>query len=307
MSIPLLRMKRCPILFYCHYPDKLLCVNRKNCFKRLYRWFIDKIEEWTMSFAHRIVVNSKFTQNTFLNAFPSINKGKCCIRKHIPEVLYPTIDLAQFDKTTLTSVNQVKGLENLKGKYLLSLNRYEAKKHIELAIDAFELVLKEAKDGLSLVIAGGYDDRVNENAQVYNQLKKIVEDKKVADKVIFLKNISNEERNTLMKNAFSLLYTPQNEHFGIVPLEGMYNGALVLACNSGGPLESIENNVTGYTLPPDPAIWANKLVEALNNPEVGKMREAAKARVLSIFTNESFSSQLHKIIIGMCPQKKKIE
>ncbi|TXH61693.1 MAG: glycosyltransferase, partial [Thiothrix sp.] len=31
------------------------------------------------------------------------------------------------------------------------------------------------------------------------------------------------------------LYTPEKEHFGIVPIEAMFNNAPVIACNSGGP------------------------------------------------------------------------
>jgi len=42
-----------------------------------------------------------------------------------------------------------------------------------------------------------------------------------------------------MKNMIALIYTPTNEHFGIVPLEAMYMEKPVIACNSGGPTETI--------------------------------------------------------------------
>lgn len=50
------------------------------------------------------------------------------------------------------------------------------------------------------------------------------------------------ERCSLLKHSLCLLYTPENEHFGIVPVEAMYCQTPVIACNSGGPLESVENN-----------------------------------------------------------------
>lgn len=62
-----------------------------------------------------------------------------------------------------------------------------------------------------------------------------------------------------MKNTNVLLYTPENEHFGIVPVEAMYMGCIVVACNSGGPLESIENEETGYLLEPNSKVWGEKL------------------------------------------------
>jgi alpha-1,3/alpha-1,6-mannosyltransferase len=35
------------VLFYCHYPDKLLCTDRRSLFKRLYRAPLDWLEEIT--------------------------------------------------------------------------------------------------------------------------------------------------------------------------------------------------------------------------------------------------------------------
>ncbi|EMD47075.1 alpha1,3-mannosyltransferase ALG2, putative, partial [Entamoeba histolytica KU27] len=35
------------------------------------------------------------------------------------------------------------------------------------------------------------------------------------------------------------------EHFGIVPLEAMIKGVPVIACNNGGPLETVQNELTG--------------------------------------------------------------
>ena len=46
----------------------------------------------------------------------------------------------------------------------------------------------------------------------------------------------------------------RNEHFGIVPLEAMLAGRPVLACNSGGPVESIIHGVTGYLCAPIPQV-----------------------------------------------------
>lgn len=40
--------------------------------------------------------------------------------------------------------------------------------------------------------------------------------------VIFRTSVSDQERCFLLKNAIGVLYTPENEHFGIVPVEAMY-------------------------------------------------------------------------------------
>ena len=77
------------------------------------------------------------------------------------------------------------------------------------------------------------------------------------DYVVFLKSISNDQRLLLLENTDILLYTPENEHFGIVPVEAMHMGCIVIACNSGGPLESVADGETGYLLPPDEKKWGN--------------------------------------------------
>ncbi len=58
--IPILRLKKTKILFYCHFPD-LLLTERKSTLKRIYRFGIDWLEEKTTGMADLILVNSQFT------------------------------------------------------------------------------------------------------------------------------------------------------------------------------------------------------------------------------------------------------
>lgn len=58
--IPVLRMYKKPIIFYCHFPDSLL-TQRKSFLKKLYRMPIDYLEEITTGQADKVLVNSKFT------------------------------------------------------------------------------------------------------------------------------------------------------------------------------------------------------------------------------------------------------
>ena len=255
--IPLIRLRSSNVFFYCHYPDKLLSTDRRSWLKKIYRFFLDFIEEVTTGMAKSIVVNSKFTQNVFLRSFPLIAR----YRAYRPEVVYPSIDERGF----LNTVGFKETIEGLLGKtierdtvILTSLNRYERKKNIPLALESFAFYVKNGlKSGVKplLVIAGGYDPRLDENVSVHEELRKRATELGIADKVVFLKSISNDQRILLLENTKILLYIPENEHFGIVPVEAMYMGCIALACNSGGPLESVEHGVSGYLMPPDPEVW----------------------------------------------------
>jgi len=72
--------------------------------------------------------------------------------------------------------------------------------------------------------------------------------------VSFLPCVSAEQKTKLLAECLCVLYTPENEHFGIVPLEAMAAGRPVLACKSGGPVESIIDRITGFTCDPCPKV-----------------------------------------------------
>ena len=93
--VPLLRIRSRNVLFYCHYPDKLLSTDRKSYLKRAYRFVLDLIEELTTGLSCCIVVNSLFTQKVFTDNFPLIRR----IWGYKPEVIYPAIDERGFLKT----------------------------------------------------------------------------------------------------------------------------------------------------------------------------------------------------------------
>ena len=139
------------------------------------------------------------------------------------------------------------------------MNRYERKKNINLALQSFAEYLKlpNSDQNFVLVVAGGYDERVIENIEHHLELVNLATSLGITEKIVFLRSISNEQRILLLRNTNILLYTPENEHFGIVPIEAMYMGCIVIACNSGGPLESIANNKTGFLLETKPKLWAD--------------------------------------------------
>jgi alpha-1,3/alpha-1,6-mannosyltransferase len=72
-QIPILRL-RFPVLFYCHFPDLLLCTQRSSLLKRIYRAPLDWLETETTGWANMIVVNSRFTAEVFKAAFPKLQQ-----------------------------------------------------------------------------------------------------------------------------------------------------------------------------------------------------------------------------------------
>lgn len=188
---------------------------------------------------------------------------------------------------------------------------------------------------MRLVLAGGYDPRVADNVECLATLLgrcvdlgltyKIVSPRALpqiptpttpktdatstststettSPHVLFILNFSHTQRTHLLTapTTRALLYTPQNEHFGIVPVEAMVCGLPVVACNSGGPVESVVDpgkegegkaQRTGYLLPPDPALWTEALLSvlALSPAERVEISAVAQARVEELFSLESMT------------------
>ncbi|KAF9427616.1 Alpha-1,3-mannosyltransferase-like protein [Podila epigama] len=312
VSIPILRWTRAKIFFYCHFPDKLL-TKRESILKKLYRIPVDFIEELTTGMADSIVVNSKFTAEIFKQSFKLIH--------HVPEVLYPSIQFEKFDRKVDPSLAEIEIIKSDKVTFL-SINRYERKKDIRLAIQAFALLLKKdlqeassARSGLRLVIAGGYDTRVAENVEHHQELVHLAEqtlglktftlasgqtEKAVPTEtqVLFLQSISDAQKIFLLQTSRALLYTPTNEHFGIVPVEAMYMKCPVIAVNSGGPTESILHGVTGFLCPAEEDVWAETMQELLTKTatELLAMGQAGHDRVVDLFSLGAFVRKLDKVL-----------
>lgn len=203
-----------------------------------------------MSASDKIVVNSNFTRSVAKQVFPRLRQDL--------GVIYPCVDAARPAR----SPDQSERLWGGKHKILLSINRFERKKDITLAIRAYSGLTADERRGTRLVIAGGYDQRVMENVEYHRELERLAEASKLQHatartmptalalpediQIVFLLSIPEALKILLLENASLLVYTPPNEHFGIVPVEAMKFGVPVLASNTGGPRETVVEGKTGW-------------------------------------------------------------
>lgn len=194
----------------------------------------------------------------------------------------------------------------------VSLNRYERKKNISLAIDALKYLKNSSNSEnfrVLLVVAGGYDATVTENREhllelqthasssgldyTYNAKKyddiTVTGNKDINKSSIFSKDsikdprfhvefrtsISSHERSALLARADALLYTPDREHFGIVPLEAMNAGTPAICVASGGPLETVLHDLTGYLCQQS----AEEFGEAMKKFTVGSVTDSERKRL----------------------------
>ncbi|XP_059172301.1 alpha-1,3/1,6-mannosyltransferase ALG2-like [Physella acuta] len=289
--IPILKLSSSRIIFYCHFPDMLL-TQRKGVWKKLYRAPIDYVEEKTTGMADCILVNSKFTAGVFHETFSSLHHVQ-------PEVLYPIPDFSGFDKPVEPPG---KDLIPTEAKIcFLSINRYERKKNLNLAIHALDKLLQLQPDAdVHLIMAGGYDSRVVENVEHFSELTLLIQQRKLEGKVTLLRSCSDSQKLTLLKHCSCLIYTPEREHFGIVPIEAMYMKCPVIAMRSGGPLETVSDGETGYLCSSDPTDVANAMLRFVKDPNLSNsFGEAGRLRVTTMFSFLSFTEKLDSIVLRL--------
>ena len=189
---------------------------------------------------------------------------------------------------------------------------------------AGESLTEDEKLVLMFVYVGGYDPRLEDNISTLESLISLVKTNSLSYNIIapstsrvvipsfeytpnptnpdvlFLLNFSTPQRSALLNapSTLALLYTPTNEHFGVVPVEGMICGIPVLATNTGGPTESIldrpSSERTGWLCPPEPQLWADALREIVNlsDDERKSLSLRARRRALEMFTMDAMAKGL---------------
>lgn len=242
--------------------------------------------------AHELLCNSFFTKEMFERTFRSLFHRKV-------NVVYPSIDFSSFDINPPPIRNLVK--PSPKKIIFLTINRYERKKNMRLAIESIRKMFHKYtiydRMDAHLVIAGGYDTRLKENVEHYEELRLCAEQYQVSRIVYFYKNITHEEKVALLKHCDVFLYTPSKEHFGIGPLEAMYMGKPVIAINDGGPVETVLHGETGWLTEADPDRFSNRMLNFIRHPEeMKKFGEAGRKRVKEVFSQEKFVNTFDDLV-----------
>ncbi|THH18006.1 hypothetical protein EW146_g2937 [Bondarzewia mesenterica] len=267
------------VVFYCHFPDKLLA-------------------------------NGEFVE------------GKVRMRGGLLKGMY-RLPMDWLEEVTTLSFRRDRPT-------FLSLNRFEKKKNVALAVHSYALLKKQSSasgpseklQASRLVLAGGYDPRLENNIMTLVALIDLAKANSLTFNVVvpstssitippfnctkynpdilFLLNFTTSQRTALLnaKSTIALLYTPTNEHFGIGPVEGMSCGLPVLACNTGGPTESVlekpREERTGWLRPPDAEVWASALAEivGMSERERAALGERARLRARELFGMDAMAKAL---------------
>jgi glycosyltransferase involved in cell wall biosynthesis len=177
------------------------------------------------------------------------------------EVIYPGIDSVGY------TPNPAERAKRPTFSYLGRLKKY---KGVHLCIEAFAKVGR--KDAvLEIAGAGDYRPALERQAQSLD----------LGDRVRFLGRISEQEKLSLLRRSWALLFASPKEGWGITNLEAAACATPVVASNSPGIRESVRDGETGYLVPHgDTGAMAAAMTRIAETPGLVD-RLGAQARVFS--------------------------
>jgi glycosyltransferase involved in cell wall biosynthesis len=170
-------------------------------------------------------------------------------------------------------------------RYVLSVGRLEKLKRIDLLIKA---IAKTETDIRCKIVGRG-----PELERLQNLANKLA----VMDRVDFLGFVSENDLIQLYANAGVVYYAPFDEDYGYVTLEAFFSGRPVITCtDSGGTLEFVKNEHTGFVVKPDSDLIAEAIRKAINNPLKAKEMGHEGLKMVQPITWDNVIEQLTKTI-----------
>jgi glycosyltransferase involved in cell wall biosynthesis len=156
------------------------------------------------------------------------------------------------------------------GDYLFYAGRLEPIKRVGLALQA----LAASTSGARLKIAG--------QGSLEGELRRLAATLGLEGRVDFLGFVPPADVVGLYAGCRAAFYAPQDEDYGYVTVESFLSRKpVVTSTDSGGPLEFVEEGVTGAVAAPEPQALADAIDRLFSWPEsrLREMGEAARGRV----------------------------
>lgn len=132
--------------------------------------------------------------------------------------------------------------------YIFAPSRLESLKRQELLIRA----MAHVRAPVAAIIAG--------DGGIRPKLEALIDELGVRDRVRLLGYVDFEEMLSWYANALAVFFGPIDEDYGYVTLEAMLASKPVITCtDSGGPLEFVLQEETGFIVEPSPAAIADQI------------------------------------------------
>ncbi|MAE70448.1 MAG: hypothetical protein CME06_08280 [Gemmatimonadetes bacterium] len=186
-------------------------------------------------------------------------------------ILYPGFDPPRPMEEHESAVLDRLGLES--GGYIFFLGTLVRWKNLDGILDAFEMIRRDARRPLKLVLAGPRMD----NGDV--EMEKRLEEAAKSPDIVFPGFVAEEDLDTLYRSALCFLFPSHYEGFGIPVLEAMAREVPVVASKAPALLE-VTGGAALHADSRDPAEIASAVLRLADDEKLrGELVEKGKERV----------------------------
>jgi len=167
------------------------------------------------------------------------------------------------------------------GEYVLSVGRFDPWKRVDLLVRALACA-----PTVRMTLVG--------RGREQESLRRLAAELRVADRITWVPEASDEELIALYAGARLVAVTPSGEDLGYVPLEAFLSGKPVLTTeDSGGPLEFVLDGETGFVVPPRPEAIGAALEVAWNRTDaLARMGQRGRRRAAAL----SWDRTVHQLL-----------
>ena len=252
-------------VYYCHTPPRFVY--------DLKDYYLESVQLWQKPLLKFLINRLQPQYESAVRQMDLIYANSINVQQRLAkfldvksEVLYPPCKIDRFNWVS-------------SGDYFLSTARLEDYKRIELIVKAFA----QMPDKKLVVTSGGSQ---------FERLRDIANNCK---NIFFTNWVTERELTSLVGNCLATIYIPNDEDFGMSPVESMGAGKPVIGVDEGGVRETILHDETGWLLPSNPTVeQLVDLVYGLSKAEIIKMKPSCIERSLD-FSEGKFYAKFKEL------------
>ncbi len=172
-------------------------------------------------------------------------------------------------------------------------------KNVHVFIEGLAMVLPRFPELRGVIVGQPIPDELD----YYQSLQKLIEEKELSDQVFMLGFRDDAPQLVARFEVFCLLSDFEGSPNAV--LEAMAAGRPVIATNTSGIPELVQDGIAGYLVPPgDAKAFADALEKMLNNPDREEMGAKGRMRVKSHHSCQEAASRLLELYQQLLSRKK---
>lgn len=289
--------KRAPVLYFCFEPPRFIYSDTNDIvarlgkigqvFKPLFRAY-RALDRRMVRAAHRVLSNSPYGSRRIWNAY----RRRATVIEHGVDFTVPSPREVVALRERYRLVDR---------PVVITVNHLHPRKRIDLFLEAV-VVARENVPGVAALVVGDGPERASLKERVVQLGMDVGHD------VIFTGAVSEAELPAHYALANVYMHTGREESFGLSVIEALKLGMPVVSVAEGGPLDTVQDKVSGRLVPATAQDLGEALADLLADP--ARSQEMGKAGASFVETHyrwERGVSTLLSILRDVSSRQRHVE